>query len=432
MSVVVTVGAQWGDEGKGKMIDYLCDEVDIVLRHQGGNNAGHTINVNGVQHIFHIIPSGLLHPEKVCVVGNGTVIDPLVMLEEIDSLRPHGISVTPDRLKVSGQAHVIMPYHKRLDALEEERSGGRLGTTKRGIGPVYQDKAARYGLRMWDLIDPVVLREKLHFSLAQKNRLITEMYGDQPLDEDEIFETYGGYADRLRPYVCDTAEFMENALAKGQRILCEGNQGTLLDVDYGTYPFVTSTTTIAGGAVTGAGIPPWRIDRILGITKAFQTRVGEGPFPTELPDETGDRLRTAGPVGEFGATTGRPRRCGWLDLVLLRYAVRVGGINALGVSKMDALGEMDRIEACVAYELPDGEKQITFDGNVNRLKDVKTKRVTFPSWQSDISGIRRFEDLPGEAKDYIGFIEQETGVSVAMISVGPEREQTICRESLFT
>jgi adenylosuccinate synthase len=430
MSVVVTVGSQWGDEGKGKMVDYLCQQADIVLRHQGGNNAGHTIRVNGVQHIFHTIPSGLLHPDKVCIVGNGVVIDPAVMLEEIDGLMSHGICVMPERLKVSGQAHVIMPYHKRLDALEEERSGGRLGTTKRGIGPVYQDKVARCGVRMWDLIDPVVLRERLHFSLAQKNRLIAEVYGAEALDEDEIFETYSAYADRLRPFVCDTAEFIENALAKGKNILCEGNQGTLLDVDYGTYPFVTSTATIAGGAVTGAGIPPWRIDRILGITKSFQTRVGEGPFPTELPDETGNRLRMAGPVGEFGSTTGRPRRCGWLDLVLLRYAVRVGGINTLGMSKLDALGEMDSIQACVAYKLPDGE-QITFNGNVNSLKDVKTKMVTLPSWQSDISNIRRFRDLPREAKSYIKFIEQEAGVPVVMISVGPEREQTICREPVF-
>ncbi len=431
MSVVITVGSQWGDEGKGKIIDYLSEQADIVVRHQGGNNAGHTIRVEGVQHIFHIIPSGILHPEKVCIVGNGVVIDPAVILQEIDSLLSHNISVEPDRLKISGQAHVIMPYHKLLDSLEEERTGGRLGTTRRGIGPAYQDKAARIGIRLWDLIDPDIFRQKLCYTLEQKNRLITGVYGSQALQEEKIIEEYRAYADRLRPYVCNTAEFLEISLARQKRILCEGNQGTLLDVDHGTYPYVTSTCTIAAGAATGAAIPPWRIDRILGIAKAFQTRVGEGPFPTELTGEIGNRLRSAGPVGEFGSTTGRPRRCGWLDLVLLRYAVRVGGINALAITKLDAVGEMDPIQVCVAYDSPDGEQR-TFDGNANRFDKITPRYVSFPSWKQDISTVRRFEDLPQEAANYVRFIEEETGVPAVIVSVGPERGETICREDLFS
>ncbi|RJP20202.1 MAG: adenylosuccinate synthase [Candidatus Omnitrophota bacterium] len=431
MSVVVTVGCQWGDEGKGKIIDFICSEADVVTRHQGGNNAGHTIQVDGKQFIFHIVPSGMLKENTLNIIGNGVVIDPFILIEELDDLQSKGIQITPSRLNISGQAHLIMPYHRLLDGLEEERRGGKgLGTTKRGIGPAYMDKVARYGVRMFDLCDETQLRKRLETVLPLKNSIIENVYGGKPLDLEETFQSLRTCAERLVPFVTDTTDVIANALAQGKKILCEGAQGTLLDIDYGTYPFLTSSNTTAGGVCTGCSIPPMKITNVLGIAKAYTTRVGEGPFPTELYDEEAQRIRTAGPVGEFGATTGRPRRCGWLDLPLLRYAIRVSGISGIGLTRLDILSAVPEIKVCVAYQLR-GETRKVFPANVNLLGECEPVYETLPSWKEDISAITRFEDLPATAQSYVHFIEESLQIPIMLISVGPARQQTIVRKNVF-
>ncbi len=431
MSVVVTVGCQWGDEGKGKIIDYICCDADVVTRHQGGNNAGHTIQVEGTQYIFHIVPSGILMQNTINIIGNGVVIDPFILIEELDDLKSKGLEINPDRLKISGQAHLIMPYHRLLDGLEEVRRGGKgLGTTKRGIGPAYMDKVGRYGVRMFDLIDDAQLRKRLETNLPLKNSIIENVYGGEPLDIDELYQSLQKCAERIGPFVTDTTEVVAQALADNKKILCEGAQGTLLDIDYGTYPFLTSSNTTAGGVCTGCSIPPLKITNILGIAKAYTTRVGEGPFPTELHDEEANRIRTAGPVGEFGATTGRPRRCGWLDLALLRYSIRVSGISTIALTRLDVLNAVPEIKVCTAYELR-GEKRNAFPANVNLLGECKPIYETLPSWDEDISSITKFEDLPQAAQSYVKYIEESLGVPVAIISVGPGRPQTIVRQNVF-
>lgn len=352
MSVVVTVGCQWGDEGKGKIIDFLCQQADVVSRHQGGNNAGHTIQVDGVKYIFHVIPSGVLRKGCINVIGNGVVIDPVVLVEEMNGLAAKGVSITPDRLKISGQAHVIMPYHRLLDGLEEaDRKGGGIGTTKRGIGPAYTDKVSRTGVRMFDLCNEDILCRRLDDILPYKNAIIEKVFGEKPFTKKEIIDALRDASQRLAPFVCDTTEVMAGFLDAKKKILCEGAQGSMLDIDYGTYPFLTSSNTISGGACTGDCIPPRKVDTVLGICKAYTTRVGEGPFPTELFAEEADRLRNAGPVGEFGATTGRPRRCGWLDLCLLRYACRISGIDGLALTRLDILNAVPEIHVCNAYDV---------------------------------------------------------------------------------
>ncbi len=430
MSVVVTVGGQWGDEGKGKVVDVLSADVDWVVRHQGGNNAGHTIMIGDKSTIFHLLPSGLLYEHTRCLIGNGVVIDPNVIVEEIEALEQAGHSITPERLAISGQASMIMPYHCQLDGLEEERTGGRLGTTKRGIGPCYADKINRVGLRYWDLFDEALFKEKVEKNVEQKNLILTRLYDKEPLNAKAVMEQVQDSLARLKPHVCDGAGVLKQALQENKKILFEGAQGALLDIDFGTYPYVTSSNTMAGGSLTGSGLPMSAVDRIIAIVKAFQTRVGSGPFPTEETGEIGNTLRHGGPVGEFGATTGRPRRCGWLDLALLRYVVRNSGIQGIAMTKLDVLSVVDEIKVGRAYNV-DGVRYETFNGDANLLDRVEVEYDSFPSWDEDISGVRNFEDLPQTAKDYVAAIEKGAGCPVVMISVGPARDQIIIREKLF-
>ncbi len=431
MSIVVTVGCQWGDEGKGKIIDFLCKDADVIVRHQGGNNAGHTIQVDGKEYIFHLIPSGILNPNTINVIGNGVVVDPFILMEELDDLANKGLTVTPDRLKISGQAHVIMPYHKTLDALEEIRRGGKgLGTTKRGIGPAYMDKVGRLGLRLFDLCDKKRRQERLDVVLPLRNKTIQNVYGGEPLDEKQLNDSLDACCEKLAPFITDTIDIIAQAVNENKKILCEGAQGTLLDIDYGTYPFLTSSNTTAGGVCTGASIPPTQIQSIIGIAKAYTTRVGEGPFPTELHGENADRLRNAGPVGEYGATTGRPRRCGWLDVCLLRYAARVSGLTGLALTRLDIMNAVTEIQVCTQYEI-NGQKHDVFPANINILDECKPVYETLPSWDEDVSNITKFEELPQNAQRYVKTIENWVGIPVVMISVGPGRNQTIVRDRIF-
>lgn len=427
MPGLAVFGAQWGDEGKGRFVDFLAQEADMVVRYQGGNNAGHTVEVDGVEYKLHLVPSGVLFPGKCCVIGNGVVIDPVSMLEEIDSLGERGIKA--DNLFVSDRAHVVMPYHKLLDALDEASLGSKeIGTTKKGIGPCYVDKFDRLGIRICDLIQPDVFAEKLKFALETKNRLITKIYGGEPLSFDEIYEQYSACAKRIAPMVTDTSLMVYDACRAGKKVLFEGAQGTLLDIDFGTYPYVTSSHPLPSGIPAGVGIGPTMIDKVVGVAKAYTTRVGKGPFITELEDETGEAIRQKG--HEFGATTGRPRRCGWLDLVILRFAVRVGGIDSLAVTRMDTLGGFDKVQVCEAYMI-DGKRVENYPASLETLAKAQPVYCEFEGWPDDISHIRRFEDLPAAARKYISFIETVCGVPVTMIGVGPAREQCIVREKVF-
>jgi adenylosuccinate synthase len=431
MSVVVTVGSQWGDEGKGKIIDFISQDADVIVRHQGGNNAGHTIFIGDKKYIFHLIPSGVLEEHTLNLVGNGVVVDPDIMIEELETLAEQGVNLTPKRLKISGQAHVIMPYHKILDGLEEERRGGKgIGTTRRGIGPAYMDKAARYGIRLYDFCDEKILKQRLDAVLPLKNKMIQNVYGGEPLDADEIFEQLNKCAKRIAPFVTDVTEYVAQALTDNKKILCEGAQGTMLDIDFGTYPYLTSSNTIAGGACTGAAIPPMAITGVIGIAKAYTTRVGEGPFPTELHGEVADQIRNAGPVGEFGATTGRPRRCGWLDIALLRKSCRVSGISGIGLTRLDILNSVPEIKVCTSYKCGDQTFSV-MPADINLLPDCVPQYETVPSWKEDISGVTKFEDLPQNAQDYVKAIEKWLDVPVVIISVGPERNQTIVRSKIL-
>lgn len=431
MPVAATVGCQWGDEGKGKIIDFLCLNADVIVRHQGGNNAGHTIWVEGKQYVFHLIPSGILNENALNIVSNGVVVDLRVLIEELDELAKQGIEVSPQRFLISGQAHVIMPYHCALDGYEEERrSGAGIGTTKRGIGPAYMDKAARTGIRLFDLLHPEVLKERLQLNLPLKNDIITKVYGGTPFNENELLDTLLNQAKRLKPFIADTTACIGEALEKDKRILCEGAQGTLLDIDFGSYPYLTSSNTTAGGVCTGSGIPPSKIKTVLGIAKAYTTRVGGGPFPTELLGEEADRLRNAGPVGEYGATTGRPRRCGWLDIPLLRYGCRVSGINGIALTRLDILNEVPEIQVCTKYDV-NGQTHTFLPADMNLLGTIKPVYETLPSWKEDISGITSFDELPENAQQYVKRIEEWLNVPVWMISVGPGREQTIVRKTVF-
>ncbi len=431
MSVVVTVGCQWGDEGKGKIIDFLCRDADVVSRHQGGNNAGHTIFAEGKQYIFHLIPSGILNPNAFNVVGNGVVVDPINLIKELDNLNEQGVKVTPDRFRISGQAHLILEYHRTLDELSEKRLDKKgLGTTKRGIGPAYMDKAARCGVRLFDLLDEAALRQRLESTVPLKNDLIQKVYGGEPVDIEKIFKLLVDCGERLAPFICDTSEIIEDALNQNKKILCEGAQGTLLDIDYGTYPFLTSSSTTVGGVCTGSAIPPNKISFVLGIAKAYTTRVGSGPFPTELFDEEADRLRNAGPVGEFGATTGRPRRCGWLDAPLLRYTRRVNGLDGIALTRLDILKDVDEIQVCTKYQYGDETFEV-MPADSNKHQYCKPVYETVPSWDEDISAITEFDKLPANAQSYVKAIEEWTGTPIVIISVGPGREQTIVRTDLF-
>lgn len=421
MSAIALVGAQWGDEGKGKTIDILASKADMVVRAMGGSNAGHTVVTDGVTYKLHLIPSGILYPGTVCVIGNGTVISPAVILKEIRGLKDHGVSM--DDLRIDARAHVILPYHVAMDELSEKSLGkGDIGTTKNGIGPCYMDKAERTGIRMCDLVKPEVFREKLARNVAVKNKILGSLYGAEPMNADEIFDEYSEYAKLLAPYVCDTSVLVYDAIKAGKKVLFEGAQGALLDLDVGTYPFVTSSHPTSGGFCVGTGIGPTLIDDVIGVCKSYTTRVGKGPFPTELLDEMGEHIRRTG--FEYGTTTGRPRRCGWLDTVILRFAVRVNGLTALAVNKLDTLTGIDKIKVCVAYT-KNGERIENFPTDISDLEGCEPVYVEVDGWKENIESARSYDDLPAAAKAYIGLIERETGVPVKMIGVGPDREQNI-------
>jgi adenylosuccinate synthase len=423
---LVVVGAQWGDEGKGKVIDVLTEDADILVRFQGGHNAGHTVIVDGQEFIFHLIPSGLLHQGKVGLIGNGVVIDPEALLEEMGRLRDRGVDVR-QAVKISDQAHVILPYHKRLDLLEESVRAGRLGTTGRGIGPCYVDKAARCGIRIADLCDPPVFAEKLRRNVEEKNRWFAALYGEPPMPYEDLRARYTEFGRRLAPHVVHGGRFLRDAIAQGKRLLFEGAQGTLLDVDHGTYPYVTSSNATAGGACTGAGVPPTAIDRVIGVVKAYTTRVGEGPLPTEFPADLMDRIRTKGK--EFGATTGRPRRCGWFDAVVARHAVWVNGCDAIAVTKLDVLDEMETIQICVGYGDPAaagagaGRTIHDFPSDLGVLARCRPVYETVPGWQADTGDAGGFDELPLQAQRYLKRLEELLGVPICLISTGSKREQ---------
>ena len=416
---LVVVGAQWGDEGKGKIIDMLTEEADVIVRYQGGNNAGHTVIVDHTEFIFHLIPSGLLHPGKLGLIGNGVVIDPEALVEEMTRLRGHGVEVER-ALKLSDQAHLIFAYHKRLDLAEEATRVGRIGTTGRGIGPCYVDKVSRCGIRVADLFDEAVFREKLQRNVDEKNRLLQTVYGKPPLAFDELYDSSRRYAPVLKPLAVNGSRWLREQMQQGKRVLFEGAQGTLLDIDHGTYPYVTSSNATAGGACTGAGVPPTRIDRIIGVAKAYTTRVGEGPFPTEFSSDLMEVVRTKGK--EFGATTGRPRRCGWFDAVVARHAVWVNGCDAIAVTKLDVLDEMPTIQICVGYR--DGQRRIEeFPADMALLNRCEPIYETMPGWRCDTTEVERFEDLPPPAQAYLKRLETLVTVPICLLSIGSKREQ---------
>ena len=423
-NVDLLVGAQWGDEGKGKVVDILGSDVDVFVRYQGGANAGHTVVVDGQKIVFHLLPSGMLYPGKLCVLGNGLVIDPEQFLNETSELYARGQDRA--RLAISPHAHVVMPYHKLLDKLQEEArgKGRKIGTTGRGIGPCYVDKYARSGLRVEDLIDPDILRERLTYILDEKNQLITKLYNQKPLPFDEIYEPAKKWGEALAPYVDDTRALLRKAADEGQHILLEGAQAALLDIDHGTYPYVTSSSTSASGAFTGTGLAPNDLTRIISVVKAYTTRVGEGPFPTEDFGDEGEKLRQNG--GEFGATTGRPRRCGWLDIPALKYSMELNGANVIALTKLDVLTGMSGIKVCTSYDL-NGEKITTWPTDTRTLAELKPNYEILPGWTEDITWCKKFEEMPSNAQAYVKYIEQALNVPVALIGVGPDRNQTINR-----
>ena len=428
MPATIVLGAQWGDEGKGRVTDYFAETSDFVVRYQGGNNAGHTIIVGDQKIALSLIPSGVLYPHCVPVIGSGCVVDPKVLLTEMDMLRARNID--PDRLRISANAHLLMPYHRKLDAMIERYLGGnKIGTTKRGIGPAYTDKYSRSGIHVQDLYDPGIFRKKVEVALDDKNRLLSRIYNQLPMKAEEIADEYLGYAERLEPHVDDTSLLLWEGLREGRTVLLEGAQGTLLDVDHGTYPFVTSSNPTSGGALIGAGFGPSEIGEVVGVAKAYISRVGTGPFPTELSDETGDRLIELG--GEFGVVTGRRRRCGWLDLVALRYSARINGLTKLFVTKLDILSNFEVLKIAVAYESTNPETGPERHDNFPRQQTVlyhcQAVYQEFEGWNVDISNVRTYTELPPEARRYLEFIEEHVGVPIGWVSVGPERQQLIER-----
>ncbi len=419
MSVTVIVGGQWGDEGKGKIVDILSESHRIVVRYQGGANAGHTIQIKDKKYVLHLIPSGILRDDVICVIGNGVVIDPAALLDEIKLLKENGFSVE-GRLFISQNAHLIMPYHKIIDSLNESGKT-KIGTTGKGIGPCYIDKYARKGIRIIDLLDPVKLERKIRENLVEKNNLITDFYKSEKLDVEKIVDTYLAFDREIDPYVKDVPSYLNKAIAEGTSVLLEGAQGALLDVDHGTYPYVTSSNPTSGGACTGTGIPPTKITEVTAIIKAYTTRVGEGPFPTELLDETGEKLRTKG--FEFGATTGRPRRCGWFDAFLVRYSCMINGTTSVALTKMDVLDTFPQIKVCTGY-IHNGKLLNNFPVDCDILNDSIPVYETVEGWMCDTSKCLSYDDLPQKAKEYISFISEKAGMNVTIVSVGPNREQT--------
>ncbi len=422
-------GAQWGDEGKGKIIDRLAADADFVVRYQGGANAGHTVVVEKKSYVLHVVPSGILHPGTINVIGCGVAVDPIALLGEIDALTQRGIAVGPKNLRLSASAHVIFEHHKRLDHLAERWRGlGRIGTTGRGIGPCYADKAARTGLRIADLLDTDLLRDRLRAALAEKNALLAEVHQADTFDLDVELERYAAVAERLRPFSGDTGALVRDAWRDGKRILFEGAQGVMLDLDHGTYPFVTSSSTGTNGIASGAAFPARRVDRAVGIAKAYCTRVGEGPFPSEAPGAQGEKIRERG--NEYGATTGRPRRCGWFDAVAARYALELHAADTWIMTNLDVLSSFDELHVAVAYER-DGERFERYPAQLASLDRVTPVYETRPGWSEDIDGARRFEDLPRTARGYVDWIEELVGVPIGMLSVGPGRDEVVPRAELF-
>ncbi|MDR3569851.1 MAG: adenylosuccinate synthase [Syntrophobacteraceae bacterium] len=430
MANVIIVGAQWGDEGKGKIVDLLSEQADCIVRFQGGNNAGHTLVVNGEKYIFHLIPSGILHKGKKCMIGNGVVLDPHELLEEMARLARAGLSVTPENLVISLYTHIIMPYHRALDLAREKKKGKTaIGTTGRGIGPCYEDKVGRNGIRVHDLFDPAAFSEKLAKNLEEKNFLLTNFFDDKPLDPAQILDEYLAYGEKLKPFAGNVSVELQKANAAGRNVLFEGAQGALLDIDHGTYPYVTSSNTVAGNACCGAGIGPTLIDRVIGVVKAYTTRVGAGPFPSELSDETGELMRSIGK--EFGATTGRPRRCGWLDMVALKSSIRLNGLCGLAVTKLDVLTGISLLKIAVSYNCH-GRTLDLLPPEIGALENCEPVFVEFPGWDEDISHVRAWSDLPQNAKRYLQAIEQMSGIPVDIVSVAPTREATIVINNPFT
>jgi adenylosuccinate synthase len=419
MSVTVLVGTQWGDEGKGKIVDILSEKFDIVARYQGGANAGHTVEIGEKQYILHLIPSGILRDRVKCVIGNGVVIDPQALLDEIKILEDNGITVE-GRLFISHNAHLIMPYHKLLDSISESGKN-KIGTTGRGIGPCYIDKFDRKGIRIVDLLNRNVLEKKLRQNVEEKNILLKKLYDDKGFDIEEIIKEYISFDEAIDSYITDVPLLLNNAIKEGKNILLEGAQGTLLDVDHGTYPFVTSSNPTSGGASTGSGIPPNKIDTVFGIVKAYTTRVGNGPFPTELVDEDGEKLRKEG--AEFGATTGRPRRCGWFDAFLVRYSSMINGIDAVAVTKLDVLRHFEKIKVCIGYEI-NGKRLKSFPSDVEKLNNVTPVYEILDGWMEDISDCNSYDELPKKTKEYLEFISKQANIKIEIVSVGPKRKQT--------
>ena len=423
MSAFIVLGAQWGDEGKGKMTDYLAEEANVVVRYQGGNNAGHTVEVGEKQYKLHLIPSGILHDEKLNVIGNGVVVDPKAFFTEIDYLKEEGVKVTPEKLIVSDRAHVIMPYHKVLDKLKEKARGKNdIGTTGKGIGPCYTDKSERCGIRVCDLIDKEVFKEKLKDNIEMKNKYIVNVLGGEPLSFEEIYEEYSNYGEELKPFVKDTSVRVYNEIKEDKTVLFEGAQGMLLDIDYGTYPYVTSSNTTAGGVANGVGIGPNMITNAVGIAKAYTTRVGKGPFPTELEDETGEWIREKG--HEYGVTTGRSRRCGWLDIVILKTSVRVSGLTSLAVTKIDTLAGLEKVKMCVGYKFND-EIIDYFPASLEDLAKCEPIYEEFDGWDESVANARSYEELHPNARKYLERIEELTDTRISIVSVGPRRDQTM-------
>ena len=427
MSTVVVLGTQWGDEGKGKIVDNLAVQAGVVVRYQGGNNAGHTVVANNVEFKLNLLPSGILYPGKTCIIGNGVVIDPQHLLKEINGMKAKGIDTSG--LKVSNRAHVIMPYHRILDAADEEQRGDRkIGTTKRGVGPCYVDKNARTGIRIVDLMEPEEFASKLKQALKDKNLVLKKIYGVEELDYDQILKEYLGYAEELRPYVTDTLFVLHDAIRRGERILFEGAQATMLDLDYGNYPYVTSSHPVAGGISVGAGIGPAAINKVIGVVKAYTSKVGEGPLVTELHDEIGVKIREIG--HEYGTTTGRPRRIGWLDAFVVKYAAMLSGINCLAITRLDILDTLKTIKMCVGYK-HNGKLINEYPASLNVLAEIEPVYEELPGWEQDITGIRKYDELPVNARKYIERLSEVAGVRLGIISVGPGREQTIVLEEMF-
>lgn len=420
MSTVVVVGTQWGDEGKGKITDFLAESAEVVARYQGGNNAGHTILINDKKYKLTMIPSGIFYEDKICVIGNGMVINPSALLEEIKYIHDNGFST--NNLCISDRAHVIMPYHLLLDGLEEERKGdNKIGTTRKGIGPCYMDKAARNGIRIADLLDAEEFERKVRHLVAEKNVLIEQVYGSKGLDADSVIEEYLGYAEQIRPYVTDTSVVLNDLIDEGKKVLFEGAQGVMLDIDQGTYPFVTSSNPSAGGVCIGSGVGPTKIDQVIGVAKSYTTRVGDGPFPTELNNEIGDWIREKG--NEYGTVTGRPRRVGWFDSIVVRHARRVSGLTGLSLNSLDVLAGLDTVKICTAYKYR-GEVIQYYPANLKMLAECEAVYEELPGWKEDLSGVRKLEDLPVNARKYVERVSELTGIPITIFSVGRNREQT--------